>query len=99
MRQEAESAEPIVHGHNNDAFGRQLHGVVVPASPAREAAAVDPYEHRQVLRVTTLIEAGRDNVEVQAVLVLWAKREAARCLRQLGAKVVASRTPCHSAGG
>jgi hypothetical protein len=62
MRQEAKSAEPIVHGNNNDAFGRQLHGVVVSASPAGEPAAVDPYEHRQVLRVTTIIQARRDNV-------------------------------------
>jgi hypothetical protein len=62
MRQEAESAEAIVYGNNNDALGRQLHGVVVSTSSAGEAAAVDPYEHRHVLRVTTIIQAGRDNV-------------------------------------
>ena len=48
MRQEAERAEPVVDGDDDDTVCRQLGGVVIPASAAGEAAAVDPHEHGQI---------------------------------------------------
>src|SRR5262245_3157940 len=78
MRQEPESAKSVVDGDDDDTLCHQLCGVVIPATASGEAASVNPHEHGQILFMTTIVQTGHRDVEVQAVLVLKANREALR---------------------
>ena len=65
MHQEAERAHAIVDGHDHDAALGHFRAVVqaVAARTAAERAAVNPEEHRRLVRL-----GGRPDVERQAVL-------------------------------
>ena len=52
MGQEPERAEPVVDGDDHGAFGGQLRRVVVAGAVRRQAAAVDPHEHRTAATAT-----------------------------------------------
>src|SRR3546814_7152264 len=65
MREPAERAEPVVDRHHHNAAFGQRAAVIdrIAARPAGQRAAVDPHEHRRILRILR-----RPDVERQAVL-------------------------------
>ena len=66
---EAECAEPVVHGDDDDvAAQRELGGVEEASRADRERSTVDPHHHRP-RRARPRARPGREDVQVEAVLV------------------------------
>ena len=75
--QEAERAEPVVDGDNNDVAAHAQRSAIVERLIARavgEAAAVNPEHHRAAL----VVGCGREDIEVEAVFTLRTARRKAR---------------------
>ena len=80
MRQEAERAEPVVRGHDDDAFLRESRPVVRRrrSRSARPCAAVDPDHHRPPV---VLCLRGRPHIQIETV---FARRLRRRGVRRAG---------------
>ena len=112
MGEEAQSAQPVVHGDDDDAFVHEPRRIVVVALAHEERAAVEPHHHRErlvelVLRPVAV--GGSEDVEEEAVLGRAGEAERRGDLRTvicelrrvadaLPARVGARRLPAQIAG-